>query len=106
MRVTLIQAVQNRLATETKTYVSGGDILEVTAEIVNDGETATTETVEFDGLVVHNLRILADDELDAGETEQVALGFETYPVEQDDTFSVQVTTGESTAEITVTVDAA
>ena len=85
--------------------VSGGDILEVTAEIVNDGETATTETVEF--VVGEDPEVVDDETVEIGgsETERVALEFETYPVEQADTFPVRVTAAESTDEIIVNVEA-
>lgn len=74
----------------TNAPVPGGDVLEVTAELENAGEADVTEEVRL---------VVADDVVDAetvtvgaGERRIVSLGYETYPVRQDVTFSVVVTT--------------
>ena len=86
---------------ETNDPVTGGDFLEVTATVENVGETETTQEIRL---------VVADDVADsqtvtvgAGESQPVSLGYETFPVRQDVSFSVQVTSEDDTAETTVDV---
>ncbi|WP_255681643.1 hypothetical protein [Natrinema sp. SYSU A 869] len=83
---------------DTNSPVTGGEVLEVTATIENTGAAEVTREVD---LVVGNDPETVDSHtvtVPAGETEQLDLVFETYPVAQDDEFPVRVEAGESTVE--------
>ncbi|GAA1335575.1 hypothetical protein GCM10009647_077740 [Streptomyces sanglieri] len=88
---------------EVNDPVTGGEILEVTAALENEGDEPATLEVE---LVVGEDPEVVDTRsvsVAAGSTEQVTLEFETYPVEQDDSFPVRVETAETVDEREVTV---
>ncbi|WP_226008241.1 hypothetical protein [Natrinema salinisoli] len=83
---------------ETNSPVTGGETLEVTAAIENTGSSEVTREVT---LVVGNDPETVDSRMvtvPAGETVQLDLLFETYPVARDDEFPVRVEAGESTGE--------
>ncbi|SDR06545.1 hypothetical protein [Natronobacterium texcoconense] len=88
---------------ETNEPITGGETLEVTAMLENGSDqTATMEVA----LVVGEDPEVVDTRsvsVAAGSTEQVTLEFETYPVEQDDSFPVRVEAAESVDEREVTV---
>lgn len=90
--------------TDSNDPVTGGDTLEVTAALENTATEDVTQEVAF---------IVGEDpeEVDSqtvtitsGETEQVTLEFETYPVEEDDLFPARVEAGGSTDEREVFVE--
>ncbi|WP_222918425.1 hypothetical protein [Natrinema sp. SYSU A 869] len=88
---------------ETDAPVTGGERLEVTATLSNTGDGPADREVE---LVVGHDPTTVDTQaviVDAGETTTVSLGYETYPVENDDEFPVYVQTGDDTASQTVLV---
>ncbi|MFD1564254.1 CARDB domain-containing protein [Haloarchaeobius amylolyticus] len=87
----------------TNAPVTGGDWLEVTATLANTGEGPVSREVE---LVVGHDPTTVDSQqvaLDAGETTTVSLGYETYPVVNDDEFPVRVRTGDDSASRSVLV---
>ncbi|THE63427.1 hypothetical protein D8Y22_18270 [Salinadaptatus halalkaliphilus] len=88
---------------ESNDPVTGGETLEVTATLENTSDETTTLDVELvvgeDPEVVETRSVTVA----SGSTEQVTLEFETYPVEQDDSFPVRVETAESADEREVTV---
>ncbi|MDF9746049.1 hypothetical protein [Natrinema salsiterrestre] len=88
---------------ETNAPVTGGERLEVTAALENTGNGPADRDVE---LVVGHDPTTVDTRsviVDAGEATTVSLGYETYPVENDDEFPVRVGTGDDTASQTVLV---
>ncbi len=83
--------------------VTGGETLEVTAELENTGTEDATDQVEF---VVGDDPETVDEQtvtIEASGTELVNLAFETYPVEQEDSFPVRVEIGGAADEREVTV---
>lgn len=88
---------------ETNAPVTGGEWLEVTATLANTGDGPADRDVE---LVVGRDPTTVDTQavtVGAGETTTVSLGYETYPVRNDDEFPVRVRTGDDTASQTVLV---
>ncbi|WP_226479703.1 hypothetical protein [Natrinema amylolyticum] len=88
---------------ETNAPVTGGEWLEVTVSLSNTGDGPASREVE---LVVGRDPTTVDTQtvtVGAGETTTVSLGYETYPVENDDEFPVYVRTGDDTASQTVLV---
>ncbi|SEV82791.1 COG1361 family protein [Natrinema salifodinae] len=88
---------------ETNAPVTGGDRLEVTATLANTGDAPADREVE---LVVGDNPTTVDTRrvtVDAGATTTVSLGYETYPVRNDDEFPVRVRTGDDSASRTVLV---
>lgn len=88
---------------ETNAPVTGGDRLEVTAALANTGEGPASREVE---LVVGHDPTTVDTRsvaVDAGETTTVTLGYDTYPVANDDEFPVRVRTGDDGASQSVLV---
>lgn len=91
----------------TNAPVTGGERLEVTAEIENEGHLMmigdTSQEIE---LIVGREPERVDSEtvtVIAGTTETVTLGYETYPVERDDEFPVRVESADDSDERTVRV---
>ncbi|SEP76694.1 hypothetical protein [Natrinema salaciae] len=87
----------------TNAPVTGGERLEVTAVLSNAGDGPAGREVE---LVVGHDPTTVDTRavtVGAGETVTVSLGYETYPVENDDEFPVRVRTGDDAAAQTVLV---
>lgn len=88
---------------ETNAPVTGGDRLEVTATLANPAEDPADREVELvvgdDPTTVDTQRVLVA----AGQTTTVSLGYETYPVRNDDEFPVRVATGDDTASRSVLV---
>ncbi|QLK26666.1 hypothetical protein HYG81_03345 [Natrinema zhouii] len=87
----------------TNTPVTGGERLEVTATLENTGDGPADRDVE---LVVGDDPTTVDTQgvtVGAGETTTVTLGYETYPVENDDEFPVSVDTSDDTATQSVLV---
>ncbi|MDG5758731.1 hypothetical protein QA600_05195 [Natronococcus sp. A-GB1] len=94
---------------ETNEPLAGGDRLEITVEVENEGGMMiigdTTQEIE---LLVGTDRERVDTAtvtVPFGTTETVILGYETYPVATADTFPVRVESPDDAAERTVTVDA-
>ncbi|WP_226042241.1 hypothetical protein [Natrinema sp. DC36] len=88
---------------ETNAPVTGGERLEVTATLDNSGDGPASRDVE---LVVGDDPTTVDTRgvtVGAGETTTVTLGYETYPVENDDQFPISVETGDDTATRSVLV---
>lgn len=88
---------------ETNAPVGGGEWLEVTATLANTGEGPASREVE---LVVGHEPTTVDTRtvpVGAGETTTVSLGYETYPVANDDEFPVRVRTGDDSGSRTVLV---
>ncbi len=92
---------------ETNAPVTGGERLDVTAAVENEGGIMmigdTTQEIE---LIVGREPERVDSEtvtVIAGTTETVVLGYETYPVERDGEFPVRVETADDSDERTVTV---
>ena len=83
--------------------VGAGEVLEVTAEIENAGETAVTQDLEF--VVGHDPTVedSASVRLEPGETETVEMSFETAIVETDQEFPVRVESAIAGDERTVLV---
>jgi len=84
--------------------VSGGEILDDTAELENDTGSDVTEDIEF---VVSDDPEVVDREtvsIEAASTDQVALQFETFPVAQDDSFPARVETTDAIDEVVVEVE--
>ena len=83
--------------------MTGGETLEVTASVESIGADHAMREVNL--VVGEDPETMATRtvEVSAGETEEVPLEFETYPVAQDDEFPVRVETDERSAERTVTV---
>ncbi|PCR90027.1 COG1361 family protein [Natrinema ejinorense] len=88
---------------ETNAPVTGGERLEATATLANTGDGPASREVEF--VVGHDPTTVdtADVVVAAGETETVSLGYETYPVRNDDEFPVRVRTGDDSAVQSVLV---
>lgn len=89
--------------TGTNAPVTGGERLSVTATVENVGGGAGSHTVE---LVVGNTPDVVDSQtvgLEPGESTGVTLGYETYPVNNDDTFPVTVRGPHNSDTRTVTV---
>ncbi|ELY62744.1 hypothetical protein C490_17052 [Natronobacterium gregoryi SP2] len=89
--------------TETNDPVDAGELLEVTAAVENEGESAIER--EFELLVGHDPTVedSAVVRLDPGERETIELGFETAVVERDQEFPVRVESATVADERTVTV---
>ncbi|QCS42161.1 hypothetical protein [Natrinema versiforme] len=88
---------------ETNAPVTGGEWLEVTATLANTGDGPADRDVE---LVVGRDPTTVDTQgvtVGAGQTTTVSLGYEIYPVRNDDEFPVRVGTGDDTASRTVLV---
>ncbi|OLZ40485.1 hypothetical protein A6E15_05550 [Natrinema saccharevitans] len=88
---------------ETNAPVTGGDRLEVTVTLANTGEGPASREVE---LVVGHDPTTVDSRsvtVGAGETTAVTMGYDTYPVENDDEFPVRVRTGDDSASRSVLV---
>ncbi len=88
---------------ETNAPVTGGDRLEVTATLANTGEGPASREVE---LVVGHDPTTVDTRtvaVGADETTTVTLGYDTYPVANDDEFPVRVRTGDDSASRSVLV---
>jgi hypothetical protein len=82
---------------ETNAPVTGGEWLEVTATLENTADGPASRDVK---LVVGDDPTTVDTQgviVGAGETTTVTLGYETYPVENDDEFPVYVETSDDTA---------
>ena len=87
----------------TNDPVAAGDFLTVTADVYNSGGTHTSGTAR---LLVGDDREEVDAEsvsLAGGASSRVRLGYETYPVRQDVSFPVVVSTGDDEAHRTVHV---
>ncbi|GAB7019307.1 cupredoxin domain-containing protein [Halostagnicola bangensis] len=91
---------------ETSAPVNAGEHLRVTAEIENTGSSDVRADVDF--VVGHAEERLGRQTMtiEAGETESVNQGFDTYPVRSDDEFPVRIEISGVGAERTVAVDAA
>ncbi|TYL38503.1 hypothetical protein CV102_11925 [Natronococcus pandeyae] len=92
---------------ETNAPVTGGERLEVTVAVENEGHMMmigdTTQEIE---LLVGREPERVDSAtvtVDAGTSETVVLGYETYPVERDDEFPIRVETADDSDERTVRV---
>ncbi|MFA9504745.1 hypothetical protein ACERIM_18435 [Natrinema sp. H-ect1] len=88
---------------ETNAPVTGGEFLEVTATLANTGEGPASREVE---LVVGHDPTTVDSRsvaVGAGETTTVTMGYDTYPVANDDEFPVRVRTGDDSASQSVLV---
>lgn len=84
--------------------VAAGDRLEVTVEVTNDGTVYTGPDTQELALVVGGEVVdTASVNLELGETTTITLGYATYPVEQDVTFPVTVTSPDDADERTVEV---
>ncbi|AGB36375.1 COG1470 family protein [Natronococcus occultus] len=83
--------------------VDAGEVLEVTADVENEGEGAVTQDLEF--IVGHDPTAVdtASVRIEPGETETVELDFETAPVENDQEFPVRVESSVTADERTVLV---
>jgi hypothetical protein len=87
----------------TTAPVTGGERLEVTATLANAGDAPAAREVE---LVVGSDPTTVDARavtVAAGATTTVSLGYETYPVANDDEFPVRVRTGDDSASRSVLV---
>ncbi|MHC3437168.1 hypothetical protein ACYJ1Y_03485 [Natrialbaceae archaeon A-gly3] len=87
---------------QTSAPVKGGEYLKVTVDVKNVGGGTAQETLSLydssnDLLDRHDVRV------NAGETERVRMGFDTYPVRNDSTFPLTVACHQSsdTEEVTV-----
>ncbi|WP_254764699.1 hypothetical protein [Natrinema marinum] len=89
--------------TGTNAPVTGGERLSVTAAVENAGDAAGTHTIEFVVGSTPEVVDTASVSLAPGETASVSLGYETYPVRNDDTFPVTVRSPHSSDTRTVTV---
>ncbi|WP_408958026.1 hypothetical protein [Natrinema sp. 74] len=88
---------------ETNTPVTGGQRLTVTATLSNTGDGPASREVT---LVVGHDPTTVDSRqvtVGAGESTTVSLGYETYPVRNDDEFPVRVRTGDDSASRSVLV---
>ncbi|OAQ54359.1 hypothetical protein HTG_02105 [Natrinema mahii] len=88
---------------ETNAPVTGGEFLEVTATLSNTDEGPAGREVE---LVVGHDPTTVDARsvaVGAGETTTVTMGYDTYPVANDDEFPVRVRTGDDSASRSVLV---
>ncbi|WP_312909819.1 hypothetical protein [Natronosalvus caseinilyticus] len=86
---------------EVNDPVTGGERLEVTVELENRSDGRASEDVS---LVVGGETVdSASATVEGGETETLALGYETYPVRQDVEFPITVVAGEERDERTVSV---
>jgi hypothetical protein len=92
---------------ETNAPVDGGEYLEVTVEVENEGSMMMggDPTQELELIVGHDPQRVAAEtvSVDPGTSETVTLGYETYPVERDDEFPVRVEGADDADERTVTV---
>jgi hypothetical protein len=90
-------------STESNDPVDAGEVLEVAADVENEGETAVTQDLEF--VVGHDLTVVdtASVRIEPGETETVELSFETATVETDQEFPVRVESDVVSDERTVLV---
>ena len=89
--------------TGTNAPVTGGQRLSVSAAVENAGDAAGSHTIE---LVVGNTPEVVDStsvSLGPGETTSVSLGYDTYPVKNDDTFPVTVRSPQTNDTRTITV---
>ncbi|MDS0475046.1 hypothetical protein [Natrinema sp. 1APR25-10V2] len=88
---------------ETNAPVTGGQRLAVTATLSNTGEGPASREVELvvghDPTTVDTRRVTVG----AGESTRITLGYETYPVRNDDEFPVRVRTGDDSASRSVLV---
>lgn len=86
---------------ETNAPVAAGEVLEVTAELRNTGDTDATQDVT---LTAGDEQVASESvTVASGETTQFTLGYETYPVQQDVEFPVTVATADAADERVVTV---
>ncbi|WP_276252546.1 hypothetical protein [Halomontanus rarus] len=86
---------------ETNAPVAAGEVLEVTVELRNTGDTDATQDVT---LTAGDEQVASESvTVASGETIQLTVGYETYPVRQDVEFPVTVTTDDDAAHRTVTV---
>ena len=86
---------------DTNAPVAGGDELTVTAEVTNTGDRSVDEPVEM--VVGNEVVDSATVGIDAGATETVTLGYETYPVQRDVEFPIDIVGKSDVDRITVTV---
>jgi hypothetical protein len=84
-------------------HVDAGEVLEVTAEATNEGESAVTQDLEL--VVGHDPTVVdsASVQIAPGETETVEMRFETATVESDQEFPVRVESDVVADERTVLV---
>ncbi|QFU82274.1 hypothetical protein [Natronorubrum aibiense] len=88
--------------TATNAPVTGGDVLEITAEIENTGETAIRPAVDY--LVDGERRSTVTTTVASGETKPLDLGsVRIAPVAEDDTMTVGIESETAVAERTVDV---
>ncbi|WP_207591138.1 hypothetical protein [Halomontanus rarus] len=86
---------------ETNAPVAAGEVLEVTVELWNTGDTDATQDVT---LTAGDEQVASESvTVASGETIQLTVGYETYPVRQDVEFPVTVATDDDAAHRTVTV---
>lgn len=87
---------------DTNSPVEGGEFLAVTADVENTGDETVTSKVRL--VVGHDPEKVdwTTVTLEAGETATVELGYETYPVEQDQTYPARVETDDDADERSVT----
>ena len=86
---------------DTNAPVAGGDELTVTAELTNTGDRGVDEPVEM--VVGNEVVDSATVGIDAGATEMVTLGYETYPVQRDVEFPIDIVGKSDADRITITV---
>ncbi|WP_254768620.1 hypothetical protein [Salinilacihabitans rarus] len=86
---------------ETNAPVFAGEFLAVVAALENAGEEDVTREVSL--LTGDQVADAETVDVEAGGTETVELGYETYPVERDVEFPVTVRTGDAADERTVEV---
>ncbi|AGB15465.1 hypothetical protein Halru_0841 [Halovivax ruber XH-70] len=87
--------------TGTTAPVTGGERLDVSATVTNDGTATTDAVVELvvGGEVVDAKTV----SLGAGSSQSITLGYDTYPVKNDSTFEVTVRTADGSVATPVTV---
>ncbi|WP_083893798.1 hypothetical protein [Halovivax asiaticus] len=87
--------------TGTTAPVTGGERLDVSATVTNDGTATTDAVVELvvGGEVVDAKTV----SLGAGSSQSITLGYDTYPVKSDSTFEVTVRTADGSVATPVTV---
>ncbi|MFP8891099.1 hypothetical protein ACLI4U_15220 [Natrialbaceae archaeon A-CW2] len=86
---------------EVNDPVTGGEWLELDVELRNSGEATVTEAVS---LLVGGDRVASESvTVDGGESDSLTLGYETYPVRRDVSFSVVVEADGERDERTVEV---
>ena len=87
--------------TETNAPVAAGEFLEVVAAVENTGTETSTQSVRL--VVGEEVVDTTSVTVSPGESQSVALGYETYPVEEDVSFPVAVESGDEREERTVEV---